>query len=73
MIFIIFWVFGVQTSTGMFLTQQKYLQNIIRHFHMHIAKPIAALSLSEAFFTIIDGEPAEIYSKSYSSFSYAHC
>ena len=51
---------------GMFLIQQKYTHDLIRKFHIHNAKPIHTLCLSQSTLTLIDGElladPSEYWS-----------
>jgi len=38
------------------LTQQKYVHDLIRKFHMHIAKPVRNPPLSRISLTLINGE-----------------
>ena len=57
----------VRTSVGIFLAQQKYVQDLIRKFHMHTAKPVHTPSLSRTSLALTDGElltdPTEYRSK----------
>jgi len=46
----------VRNSQGIFLSQEKYIHDVIRKFHMHTAKPIRTPSLSRTSFTLTDGE-----------------
>ena len=46
----------VQTPQGIFLTQHKYVHDLIRKFHMHTAKPVRIPSLYRTSLTLIDGE-----------------
>jgi len=46
----------VRTPTGIFMTQQKYVHDLIHKFHMHTAKPVRTPSLSRTSLTLSDGE-----------------
>ena len=47
----------VRSSQGLlFLTQHKYIYDLIRNFHMHTAKPVHTPSLSRTSLTLTDGE-----------------
>ena len=51
----LYYFWGVQVarnSQGIFLSQQKYIHDLIRKFHMHAAKPVRTLSLSRTSLTL---------------------
>jgi len=55
----LYYFWGVQVarnSQGIFLSQQKYIHDLIRKFHMHTAKPVCTPSLSRISLTFTDGE-----------------
>ena len=44
----------VRTPTGIFLTQQNYVHDLIHKFHMHNTKPVRTPSLYRTSLTLID-------------------
>ncbi|CAH9141869.1 unnamed protein product [Cuscuta epithymum] len=50
---------GIQTlhtSKGMFLSQQKYISDLLRHFHLHTVKLVCAPLPSRTTLSLTDGE-----------------
>ena len=46
----------IRNSKGMFLTQQKYVHDLIHKFHMYTAKSVRISSLSKTSLTLNDGK-----------------
>ena len=49
-------VHATPTSTGLHLSQQKYVSDLFLKFHMHTCKPFHTLFASRISLSLVDGE-----------------
>lgn len=45
-----------RTSSGLFLSQHKYISDLIHKFHLHTAKPVRTPVVSRTTLSLTDGE-----------------